>query len=280
MRVCVIDHFHSNLLHSSGLSGQRVRYSGGKYSKYYTNHPDVSQPFFFFFCEENCRGWHQSQKYTAEIKMSAGHWTPHSCDEEKQGGLQSQHNFLYFSRKKKGPLAGFALSPLTDWGALLKRPPAVLLLEDIIFFSSGNNDLMSSKCPPSEVLMSEACCCWGVWGSDQRSPADKIALLTLDIGDWCRMWPWNPTGVVVLLILLATMSGCLFSVVNRPALLQCKSNARGGDAAEQQCNDTLGLSNWILVLFVETTIYRMIPIWLSSDRSDIEYYTLGKFKLW
>lgn len=50
--------------------------------------------------------------------------------------------------------------------------------------------------------------------------------------------------------------------------------------AEQQYNDTFGFGNWILVLFVETTIYRAIPKWLSSDHNDIEYYTLGSFKLW
>ncbi len=149
------------------------------------------------------------------------HWTPHSCDEEKQGRLQSQHNFLPFSRKK--------------WPTRRFCPFAAHRLSSAVKETSGGITAwryffpllaITTSCPVSALPEKYWCrgvFCRGVWGSDQRSPADRIALLTLDISDWCRMWPWKPTGVVVLLILLATMSGRLFSVVKKPALLQYKS---------------------------------------------------------
>lgn len=141
----------------------------------------------------------------------------------KRNNGDSKVNIIFslFSRKKN-PLAGFALLLLIDSGTLLKRPPAVLLL-DAIFFPSDSNNFMSSKCPPRKKHWCRRLFCCAAWRSDQRSPADKIARLTLDVSDWCQMWPWNPTGVVVHLILLATVSGCLFSVVKRPAMLEEKS---------------------------------------------------------
>lgn len=147
----VIDHFHSNLSHLSSLSGQRARYSAG--NTVYIAHTALTchNPF----CEGNCRGWHQSQKYTTKIKMSdagsikiTGPITP--VMKRNKGDSKVNTIFSLFPEKKI-PLTGFALLLLIDWGALLKRPPAVLLLEDIFF--SCNNDLMSSKCPSSEALM-------------------------------------------------------------------------------------------------------------------------------
>lgn len=40
------------------------------------------------------------QNQTVSHTPNKNHWTPHSCDEEKQLRLQSQHNFLPFSRKR------------------------------------------------------------------------------------------------------------------------------------------------------------------------------------
>lgn len=65
----VIDHFHSDLSHLSGLSGQKVRHR--EVNTVNSAHTTLTCHSLFFFCKENCGGWHQSQKYTAEIKMSA-----------------------------------------------------------------------------------------------------------------------------------------------------------------------------------------------------------------
>lgn len=81
----------------NGLSRQRVRQREGKYSTYRTYRPGVSQPLL--------RG--KLQGLTSKSKVhrrnqnvsrtpNKNHWTPHSCDEEKQWRLQSQHNFLLF----------------------------------------------------------------------------------------------------------------------------------------------------------------------------------------
>lgn len=40
------------------------------------------------------------QNQTVSRTPNKNYWTPHSCDEEKQLRLQSQHNFLPFSRKR------------------------------------------------------------------------------------------------------------------------------------------------------------------------------------
>lgn len=211
--------FHSNLLHLNGPSGQRVRYSEG-------NTVNTTLTCHNLFCKENCRGWHQSQKYTAEIKMSAvcpikitGPLTPVM---KRNKGDSKVNTIFSLSPEKEKPTRRFCPFAALRLRSAVKETSSGITAWRYIFFLLA----ITTSCPVSALPVKYWCrglFCWGVWGSDQRSPADKIALLTLDISDWCQMWPWNPTGVVVLLILLATMSGCLFSVVKRPALLQYKS---------------------------------------------------------
>lgn len=143
----VIDHFHSNLSHLSSLSGQRVKHSEGN---------TVNIAHTTLMCH-NLAGvdikvhcWNQN---VSRIPYK-NHWTPHSCDEEKQGRLQSQHNFPPFSRKKaQSALAGFCPFAAHSLRSAVKETSSGITAHRSFFFSSGNSDLMSSKCPPSEVLM-------------------------------------------------------------------------------------------------------------------------------
>lgn len=84
------------------------------------------------------------------------------------------------------------------------------------------------------------------------------------------------------MILLATVSDCLLCGKEKTlALLRYKSlyMYTVETQQKQQYNHALGFGKWILVLFIEKTIYRAILIWLSSDHNDIEYYTLSYSKL-
>lgn len=174
-----------------------------------------------FFCKGKLQGLtSKSKEHCRNQNVSRmpykNHWTPHSCDEEKQGRLQSQHNFLSFSKIKK-PTHRFCPFAARRLRRAVKETSSGITAWRYIFFLLA----VTTSCPVSALPVKYWCrglFCWGVWGSDQRSPADKIALLTLDISDWCQMRPWNSTGVVVLLILLATMSGCLFSVVKKTCI--------------------------------------------------------------
>lgn len=70
-------------------------------STYCTCHPDVSQPFFVGKLQNSTsKSKVHCQNQTVSHTPNKNHWTPHSCDEEKQLRLQSQHNFLPFSRKR------------------------------------------------------------------------------------------------------------------------------------------------------------------------------------
>lgn len=106
------------------------------------------------------------------------HWTPHSCDEEKQWRLQSQHNFLPFFQKKRPtcrfcPFAAHRLRRDLQWYYCLT-----------LFFSpSDSNNLMSSKCPPRKSIDGEACFAVECKGVIRGILWTKIALLTLDVSD-------------------------------------------------------------------------------------------------
>lgn len=128
----------------------------GKYSTYRTYRPGVSQPLL--------RG--KLQGLTSKSKVhrrnqnvsrtpNKNHWTPHSCDEEKQWRLQSQHNFLLFFPQTYMfcPFASPSLrnavketsSGITA-GRHIHNPTFFLFF--FFFFPSGGYQLMSSKCPP------------------------------------------------------------------------------------------------------------------------------------
>lgn len=139
----------------------------------------------------------------------------------KRNNGNSKVNIIFSLFPEKEPTCRFCpFAAHRLWNAV-KETASGITAWQYFFFPSGHNALMSSKCPPREALMYRGLFCWGVWGSDQRNPADyDLTVLTLDVSDWCQMWPWNSTGVVVHLILLATMSGCLFFVVKRSAVLE------------------------------------------------------------
>lgn len=98
----VIDHFHFNLSHLNGPLGQRVRYNEGNT----VNIAHTTLTCHNLFLRGKLQGLTSKSKVHCRNQNVSrmpykNHWTPHSCDEEKQGRLQSQHNFLPFSRKKK-----------------------------------------------------------------------------------------------------------------------------------------------------------------------------------
>lgn len=97
----VIDHIHSNISHLSGLSGQRVRYS----EENTVNIARTTLTYHNLLLRGKLQGLTSKSKVHCRNQNVSrmpykNHWTPHSCDEEKQGRLQSQHNFLSFFRKK------------------------------------------------------------------------------------------------------------------------------------------------------------------------------------
>lgn len=112
---------------------------------------------FFIFLEGKLQGLTSKSKVHCRNKNVSrmpykNHWTPHSCDEEKQGRLQSQHNFLPFPQKKKltRRFCPFAARRLRS---AVKRDLQRYYGLKIFFFPSGNNDLMSSKRPPRDALI-------------------------------------------------------------------------------------------------------------------------------
>lgn len=218
----VIDHFHSNLSDLSGLSGQRVRHSGNTVNIAHTTL--TCHNFFLFFWKENCRGWHQSQKYTAETKMSAvchikitGPLTP--VMKRNKGDSKVNTIFSLFPRKKSS-LAGFALLLLVDCGALLKETSSGITAWRYFFFLLA----ITTSCPVSalpETHWYNGLFCWvsaREW-SEESCGQNRTA----DPGH-----QWLMSNVTVK----PNRGCCTFdfighhvrlSVVQRPALLQCKS---------------------------------------------------------
>lgn len=183
----------------------------------------------------------------------------------------SKVNTIFSSSSEKSPLAGFVLS-LHIYQTLLKRP--------LCFFFSPPPQLLAItiSCPVSTLPVKKWCrrlFRWRVWGRDHRSPVDKIAMLTLDISDWCQMWPRNSIGDVVLLILLATMSVGWLAVVRRPVL-----DSVHVWCSEELYNHTSRFGKRNFSLFVETIINRDSPSYLSFDHNDIEYNALDHLKCW
>lgn len=73
----------------------------GKYGTYCTCHPGVSQPSSAGKLQRlTSKSKVHRQNQTVSCMPNKNHWTPHSCDEEKQLRLQSQHNFLPFHRNR------------------------------------------------------------------------------------------------------------------------------------------------------------------------------------